>query len=379
VPVPLRLSLFYAAFFLAGGVQLPFWPVWLASRGLDAAQIGALLALGQWAKIAANPFTGAFADRSGDPRRVMLLLSAVCLAGYLLCVPARGFFALAVLNGLTAAALASILPIGDSMALAATRHGKADYGRVRVWGTLAFIAATLVGGRILAGRGADVILYLVIALTALNLGSCLLLPRAATHLNAARGPAWRSMLTRRHLLFLATATLINASHSVYYAFGTLHWQAQGFSDSTIAWLWAEGAGAEAIFFFLGAGLVARWGPAKLLALGGAAGVVRWTALALTADLRLLVIVQLLHAGTLAAAHLGAMHYLSRSIPAEHAATGQAVFSAVVGGAGYGVVLLASGWLYGSFGGAAYFAMAGIASVAVLSALLLGRVTAVTNS
>jgi len=42
-------------------------------------------------------------------------------------------------------------------------------------------------------------------------------------------------------------------------------------------------------------------------------------------------------------------------------------------------LLASGWLYGSFGGAAYFAMAGIASVAVLSALLLGRVTAVTNS
>ena len=35
----LKLGLFYAAYFLYGGVQLPFFPLWLESRGLDARAI----------------------------------------------------------------------------------------------------------------------------------------------------------------------------------------------------------------------------------------------------------------------------------------------------------------------------------------------------
>ena len=35
-----RLAAFYAALFVALGVQLPFLPVWLAAKGLDAREIG---------------------------------------------------------------------------------------------------------------------------------------------------------------------------------------------------------------------------------------------------------------------------------------------------------------------------------------------------
>ncbi len=35
----MRLSAFYAATFLVTGIQLPFWPIWLASRGLTAREI----------------------------------------------------------------------------------------------------------------------------------------------------------------------------------------------------------------------------------------------------------------------------------------------------------------------------------------------------
>ena len=38
-PVPVRLALFYAAIFAVIGVLLPFWPLWLAARGLGAAEI----------------------------------------------------------------------------------------------------------------------------------------------------------------------------------------------------------------------------------------------------------------------------------------------------------------------------------------------------
>ena len=37
--------LFYAAYFLILGIQLPFWPVWLESRGLSAGEIGTVLAV----------------------------------------------------------------------------------------------------------------------------------------------------------------------------------------------------------------------------------------------------------------------------------------------------------------------------------------------
>lgn len=383
VPIALRLSLFYAGYFLSVGVLLPFWPVWLASRGLTAAEIGLVLAVSQWAKVAATPATGNFADRSGDPRRVMLALAIVGFAAYALCFPARGLASLMILNAATAASLGALLPVGDSLAITTTQQGHVDFGRVRVWGTIAFIVATLIGGRILSGRAADVILVLAVALTALNVGSCWLLPRSATHLATAitRESAWRLMLTRRHLAFLASTTLIAASHSVYYAFGTLRWQAQGFSDTTIAWLWAEGAAAEAVFLFWGAKAVARFGPARLMALGAAAGAVRWTVLALTGDLRLLVMAQLLHAGTVAAAGLGGIHYLGRTIPPAQAATGQAITAAVVGGVGYGVFMPVAGVLYGAYGGYAYLAMAALAAASAVAALMLERllIVAPTNS
>src|SRR5207248_2484606 len=45
-----RLGTFYAASFLVVGIQTPFWPVWLAGRGLDAPEIAALFAAGaRWA------------------------------------------------------------------------------------------------------------------------------------------------------------------------------------------------------------------------------------------------------------------------------------------------------------------------------------------
>ncbi|MGB8182254.1 MAG: MFS transporter, partial [Stellaceae bacterium] len=285
----LRLSLFYGGFFLSAGILLPFWPVWLASRGLTPGEIGVLLAIGQWAKIAATPVTGSLADHSGDPRRVMLVLAVIAVAGFAACFPARSFAALATLNAIAAASLAALLPVGDSLATTGTQLGHLDFGRVRVWGTIAFIVATLLGGRILNGRAADIILVLVTALTALNVGSCLLLPRSATHLgaNLAGGSAWRLITTPQFLAFLAATTLLAASHSVYYAFGSLYWRAQGFSDTTIAWLWAEGAAAEAVFLYWGARAVTRCGPVPLMALGAASVAVRWTVLAFTSDLRLL--------------------------------------------------------------------------------------------
>ena len=76
----LRLSAFYAATFLVIGIQLPFWPVWLAARGLDTREIGVALAAAIWVKVLATPAIGALPTGRARVAGVMGALAAAALA-----------------------------------------------------------------------------------------------------------------------------------------------------------------------------------------------------------------------------------------------------------------------------------------------------------
>lgn len=370
MPAALRLAFFYAAMFSLTGVQLPFWPAWFAGRGLSAAEIGILLAVAQWLKLAVNPLAGIAADRSAAPRRVMLVLSLGAVAGFVLLPAAHGFALLLALGALTACCLAPLSPLGDHVALAAAAAGRLDYGRVRLWGSLGFIAATLLAGRLVQARGIDGVAPLLAAAAMLVLAACAVMPAERSAPAAAHAGAWRTLMRPSFALFLAAAALIQGSHAVYYGFGTLYWRRLGIADDRIALLWAEGVVAEIALFYWGAPLLRRLGPEKLMALGGGAGLLRWAATGFATTLPALVPLQLLHAFTFGATHLGAMHHLARRLPPAQAATAQALYATVVGGLGQGLLMLLAGGLYGAVGGSAYFAMAAVAAIGAGLALLL---------
>ena len=82
------MSVFYFAVFLSAGLYLPFWPVWLESRGLGPVEIGLLYAIGRFTRILTNPLIAHVVDRRGDRRKPMVLLSlgaTVAFAAYGLC------------------------------------------------------------------------------------------------------------------------------------------------------------------------------------------------------------------------------------------------------------------------------------------------------
>jgi PPP family 3-phenylpropionic acid transporter len=89
-------------------------------------------------------------------------------------------------------------------------------------------------------------------------------------------------------------------------------------------------------------------------------------------LPLLLAAQLLHALTFGAAHLGAMHFMARALPEEWSSTGQSLYSAVVSGIGFGLVMAVSGQIYAAFGASSYLAMAGIAAIGALAGSMLDR-------
>ncbi len=371
----LRLSAFYAASFLVTGIQLPFWPVWLASRGLTAREIGVLLAAAIWVKVLATPAIGALADQTGGRSVLMGALAAAAIAAYAGLLSAGSFWLLILLNLVALTAQSALMPLGDTITLGAVRSEGLDYGRIRLWGSVSFIVASIASGAALASSSGEQVLPLVLGASVLVLLACLCIPSVRPVEGAARIAGIGAVAgDPRFWIFVLTASALQASHQVYYGFGTLYWRSLDFSDTTIGWLWAEGVLAEVLLFWWGGRLLARLGPIGLMVLGGIAGILRWSLAGALTWLPFIAALQLLHAFTFGASHLGAMHFLSRAVPPSAAASAQSVYAALSSGIGSGLVMVIAGSLYSAFGGGAYSFMAALSAAALVGALALGWTT-----
>jgi PPP family 3-phenylpropionic acid transporter len=178
-------------------------------------------------------------------------------------------------------------------------------------------------------------------------------------MNEPRAPA----PTRQSLLrdgpfvaVVAAASLIQASHALYYGFSALQWSVAGFDGTVIAALWALGVAAEIVLFALQSRLPPFFQPTVLLLVGACGGILRWIGMAFDPPAFMLAALQLLHALSFGATHLGALMFLARHAPPAQAATAQG-YLAMASGLAMAAAMALSGVLYRDFGSAAYAAMA----------------------
>jgi PPP family 3-phenylpropionic acid transporter len=167
---------------------------------------------------------------------------------------------------------------------------------------------------------------------------------------------------------MLVSTLVLGSHAMHDTFAVIRWSGAGISPGTVSVLWSESVAAEVIVFFLvGPALVRRLGPRGVMILAAAAGLVRWIVVALTPAIGALALVQPLHGLTFAALHLACMRVIPTAVPANLAATAQAMY-ALGPAAATALLTLASGHLYAHLGNQAFLAMALLCAAAALLAL-----------
>jgi PPP family 3-phenylpropionic acid transporter len=373
VATAVRLAAFYGAVFAVVGVQLPFWPVWLEAQGLDAGEIGLLIAASFWPRVITSLLIPHHADRLGERRRPMVLLAAITLFGVALFALADRFWMFMGLSLVTGATFAAILPLGEALALQEAHEHRLSYGRVRLWGSITFIVAAIAAGRALQQSGPEVVLALLLLTLGMAVVTCLALPERPPAARAGM-PLGLDRLVRQPGLvsFVLASGLIQASHVVYYGFATLHWRAAGHGGAVIGWLWAEGVVAEIVLFACAGTILRRLSALQLLVLAGGLSVLRWAATALSTDLAVLIPAQTLHAASFGAAHLATMHHLRDHTPPELQASAQGFYAAIGGALLSGLLTPIGGWLYGRTGGEAFWAMAAIALVGTIAAVRLMR-------
>ena len=353
-----RLAAFYAAIFVMGGIQLPFFPLWLNAKGLDPRTIGVVLAVPMVVRIFAIPVAARAADRHDALRAVLIAASVATAIGYGLVGLAGSTIAIIAAFCFASVAYTPVMPLADSYALKGLSARKRAYGPVRLWGSVAFIAGTFIAGFAADLIPAQALIWLIVvatmlmALTAYALDPVTLTPPAAPE----KTPSVRMLRDPVFLAVLAAASLIQGSHAVYYGFSVLAWSQAGLDGTAIAALWALGVIAEIALFAVSGRLPPFLRPAVLLMVGATGGILRWLAMAFDPPTVLLPWLQLLHGLSFGATHLGALGFVLRYAPPGLGATAQGHL-AIALGAVMAAMMGLSGMLYAAYGSLAYAAMA----------------------
>lgn len=370
----LRLAIFYAALFAALGVQVPFLPLWLAAKGLDASTIGMVLSVPMLMRLLAIPLATRIADRHDALRAIIAIASALAMLGYGAMGLAQGALAVTIAFALASIFYTPLMPLADAYALRGLGALGRAYGPVRLWGSAAFIVGSFAGGLVLDVVPARDLIWLVAAALVMTASAaCTLSPLAPRETSTAKPlRSARDLLRDPALLAaMAAASLIQASHAIYYGFSTLDWAAAGLDGSAIGALWALGVVAEIVLFAMSGRLPVA--PTTLILFGAAGAAVRWGAMAFDPPAVLLAPLQCLHGLSFGATHLGALGFIARTAPAEASATAQG-YLAVALGLAMAAAMGVSGVLYARWGSFAYVTMALLAAAGGVLALAARRLT-----
>ena len=374
-----RLGLLYAALFLVVGCYLPYLPVWLSWRRLGADQIAVLLAAPLFTRILFTPAISFAADRLGDRRKILIGLAWGSLISFLLLWAADGFFTMLLATMLLAINWTTIMPLIETVAVSGIRFRALDYGRVRLWGSISFIVASLGAGFVIGRVGPGVVMPLLVAAAALVILGVHLLPRGAHGVGVHADSRAARAETER-----CGRSLPRAAFSLVPARGKLR---AGKPRALLQLRLAALAGARhsrrrdrraVVGGRRRRGRVVRGlGPRHCLLRHGApadaGGACGGLALGLHGDrpaVAATALLQTLHAMSFGAAHLAAIHFMTHAVPSDRAATAQGLYAAVVAGLVLGLVTIACGPLYRTFAGEAYAAMAMLALIGAGCAYLL---------
>jgi PPP family 3-phenylpropionic acid transporter len=383
MPLAVRIGLFHAAIYIGTGVSSPYMPVWFRAQHLSGTAIGVLISAPMLVRIFSGPVLAVWADGFALRRTPLLMLGLGAGLTYAVIGLVVGFVPWLIAWVMASSLLATMAPLADVMTLRAARSGGFHYGWPRGIGSIAFVFGNVAMGALLSGHMPviGVVAWTAAAGLLAGLAAPVLLPPMPVHEDGEvrhHHDRWRGVgdLVRNKPFMLAvtSAAAIQASHAFYYTFSAILWPRQGIPPVFVGILWGAGVTVEIAFMWWMEPWRRRVGPERLLMIGGAAAILRWTAFAFSPPLWVLFPLQALHALSFTAVFMGSLQLIERLAPREAASAAQTVASALSGGLVIGLATILSGPLFDAFGPFGYLAMSALAAAGVGGAVLVARRT-----
>jgi len=365
-----RLVLWYCLAIGSLGALHPLLSLVLLRRGASEAVIPYVLALFPLGLLVAGPAWGWLADRTGRTVRVVTVSMSVAAIGACVLLAPSGWVAL--VPGLALIAFSrggsiSLFDVYTMAALGGGPEGRAGYGRVRMWGSVAFIGVVQATG-LLAERATAaplVVNALLLAGAAVTAAS---LPSAPPTESPPKVRVWDVLAIPGIRGILLVGFLHVATTSTYEHLFALHASAAGLDDGAIGTAVALGVTAEVTVMFVAPALFRRFSARSLIVVAVLAGIPRWWFTGTADSSAVLVAAQSLHGLTFGLWWIAGVAYVAERAPDHLRGTAQGAFMAAGFGLGSMSALLVAGQVLPRVGSSSLFV--GLVGVSALAVALL---------
>ena len=362
-----RLSGFYFCYFAFIGAFAPYFALYLRSLGYSAAQIGLLLAVNPVARIFGPNLWGWLSDHYRARSQLIRLTAVGTAVAFVAVFFNHGFvwmfMALLLLNVFWC----GVLPLAESATLSLVGSRVGAYGRVRLWGSVGFVAVVILGGYLLDFFGVGTLAPMVLTLLVLMAASTFFLPRDREPSHHTEHASILSIVKRPEVIaLLAGFFLMQIAHGPYNAFYSIHLVEAGYSKKAVGWLWSLGVIAEIGLFVLLPRLMRAYSLNQILLFSFGCAFVRLLMIAWgIGSLTILLAAQLLHAITFGAYHSAGVAMMHQIFRGRNQARGQAIYTSLGYGLGGTLGTLMAGYSWETLGSEWTFTFAATAALLAL--------------
>ncbi|MEI8076559.1 MAG: MFS transporter [Betaproteobacteria bacterium] len=355
---------FFFLYFAYVGLVSPYASLFFLDRGFNVIEIAVLMSMLQITRIV-GPFSwGWLSDYLSN--RVGIIRFCACLAALVfVCIFfLNSYMAFFVWMFVLHTILSSLMPLGESATVHALfKDNSFDkrYGRLRLWGSIGFIAMVLVAGELFQRKGIE--LYPIVGMIVLSLLALitfLLHEPKMERRKMVKGELLVVLFNPDVRWFLLSGFFMIFAHAALYVFYSLYLSNLGYNKFQIGLFWALGVFAEVIFFYFQSKVLSRLDAEVVLQASFGVGVVRFALIALYPLTPVLIFAQILHAGTFAAHHSAATKLLQRWFTGPLQARGQALMATISYGLGGTLGGLCAGWIWDAFQPRDVFVMSALA-------------------
>ncbi|ONG42276.1 MFS transporter [Alkanindiges hydrocarboniclasticus] len=353
-----KISGFYFLYYAVVGAFMPYWSLYLEDQGFSRATIGLLASITVLTRIFAPIAWGWLADRTGKRMRWVRLATLMeCIIWLSIFLLPNTLGHLAILMFVFSFFQNAILAQFEAVTLfwlGAQRESL--YGKVRRWGSVGFIVAVFILGKvfdIISIHYLPMLLMLIAGLTwawSWQIHEPKQAPPAQKQLSSIF-PVLKQPLVWR---FFSIEFLLLLSHAPFYSFYSNYLKDYGYSTGTTGLLWSLGVVAEIVMFSQSRHLLARFKQHQLIALCLIVTSLRWILVASFPQfLSVQIIAQCLHAFSFGLFHVLAMRVIFNSFLPAQQGRAQALYS-TMWGLGVALGSLLAGHYWQAYGGNAMF-------------------------
>ncbi|WP_409301079.1 MFS transporter [Peribacillus sp. SCS-155] len=341
----INLQAYYLFSFFAVGSLTPLLSVYLSEvEHFNGYQIGTIMSIGPITMIIFQPVWGIVCDITRKPAKVLAIATLFAGVFGLGFIFLHQYYLLVVLFFMLSVFQSGMIPVSDSISLQYASKVGANYGSIRLFGSLGFGFAVFIMGRLSETATGPVIIFYAFAIgLAIAAILAVRLPQQNQEKRIAIAAGLKELfMLNRFIMFLVVTFLIfgpNLANNVYFG---LFVEDRGGTYTGIGIAFLIAVLSEVPFMRIAGGWSRRLGLLPVALIAGIASLVRWVFYFTEPALSLVYATSVIQGFAIGLFIPAGLQYIRNIVPVHITVTAVTVYSAFGNGLG--------NWFFTFFGG-----------------------------